>query len=45
VLSKNSRTDDWLKLKCKKRQEFVIAGYTDRSPSAYRQTKVMFFPS
>jgi bifunctional non-homologous end joining protein LigD len=25
------RTDDWLKLKCKKRQEFVIAGYTDRS--------------
>jgi len=25
------RTDDWLKLKCKKRQEFVIAGYMDRS--------------
>ena len=25
------RTDDWLKLKCKKRQEFVIAGYTDRA--------------
>jgi bifunctional non-homologous end joining protein LigD len=25
------RTDDWIKLKCKKRQEFVIAGYMDRS--------------
>jgi bifunctional non-homologous end joining protein LigD len=25
------RTDDWLKLKCKKRQEFVIAGYVDRT--------------
>ena len=25
------RTDDWLKLKCKKRQEFVIAGYSDRA--------------
>jgi bifunctional non-homologous end joining protein LigD len=25
------RTDDWLKLKCKKRQEFVIAGYVDRA--------------
>ena len=25
------RTETWLKLKCKLRQEFVIAGYTDRS--------------
>ena len=25
------RTETWLKLKCKQRQEFVIAGYTDRS--------------
>ena len=25
------RTDDWLKLKCKKRQEFVIAAYADRA--------------
>ena len=25
------RTDDWLKLKCNKRQEFVIAGYVDRA--------------
>lgn len=25
------RTDDWLKLKCKKRQEFVIGGYADRT--------------
>ena len=24
------RTDTWLKLKCKSRQEFVVAGYTDR---------------
>ena len=25
------RTGSWLKLKCKLRQEFVVAGYTDRS--------------
>lgn len=25
------RTESWLKLKCKLRQEFVVAGYTDRS--------------
>jgi len=25
------RTETWLKLKCKQRQEFVIVGYTDRS--------------
>lgn len=25
------RTADWLKLKCKHRQEFVVVGYTDRS--------------
>lgn len=25
------RADTWLKLKCKRRQEFVICGYTDRS--------------
>jgi bifunctional non-homologous end joining protein LigD len=28
------RTETWLKLKCKLRQEFVIAGYTDRSDGA-----------
>lgn len=27
----SSRTETWLKLKCKLRQEFVVAGYTDRS--------------
>jgi len=26
----SNRTEDWLKLKCKKRQEFVIIGYYDR---------------
>lgn len=25
------RTETWLKLKCKQRQEFVVCGYTDRS--------------
>ena len=25
------RTETWLKLKCRQRQEFVVAGYTDRS--------------
>lgn len=25
------RTESWLKLKCKQRQEFVVCGYTDRS--------------
>lgn len=25
------RTDTWLKLKCKQRQEFIVCGYTDRS--------------
>lgn len=29
------RTDDWIKLKCTKRQEFVIVGYTD--PKGSRQ--------
>lgn len=28
------RTRTWLKLKCKRRQEFVIVGYTDRSDEA-----------
>lgn len=28
------RTDDWLKLKCKFRQEFVVCGYTDRSDAS-----------
>jgi bifunctional non-homologous end joining protein LigD len=28
------RTETWLKLKCQLRQEFVIAGYTDRAGSA-----------
>jgi bifunctional non-homologous end joining protein LigD len=28
------RTETWLKLKCKLRQEFVVAGYTDRSDGA-----------
>ena len=27
----SSRTETWLKLKCKQRQEFVVCGYTDRS--------------
>jgi len=27
----STRTDTWLKLKCKRRQEFVICGYVDRS--------------
>lgn len=26
----SARTDTWIKLKCRQRQEFVIAGYTDR---------------
>ena len=28
------RTDTWLKLKCRQRQEFVIGGFTDRKGSA-----------
>ncbi|MDB5828393.1 MAG: ligase [Variovorax sp.] len=28
------RTDAWLKLKCKLRQEFVVCGYTDRSDNS-----------
>nr|WP_218628303.1 non-homologous end-joining DNA ligase [Variovorax sp. dw_954] len=28
------RSDAWLKLKCKLRQEFVVAGYTERSDNA-----------
>jgi bifunctional non-homologous end joining protein LigD len=28
------RTETWLKLKCKLRQEFVVCGYTDRSDGA-----------
>lgn len=28
------RSDSWLKLKCKLRQEFVVCGYTDRSDGA-----------
>ncbi|RZL90774.1 MAG: DNA ligase D [Variovorax sp.] len=27
----SGRTETWLKLKCKQRQEFVVCGYTDRS--------------
>ena len=27
----SARTDTWLKLKCRLRQEFVVCGYTDRS--------------
>ena len=27
----SARTETWLKLKCKQRQEFVVCGYTDRS--------------
>lgn len=27
----SGRTESWLKLKCKQRQEFVVCGYTDRS--------------
>lgn len=27
----STRSDTWLKLKCKQRQEFVVCGYTDRS--------------
>ncbi|MBS0445048.1 MAG: DNA ligase D [Proteobacteria bacterium] len=32
----SARTETWLKLKCRQRQEFVVAGYTDRgdAPSA-----------
>ncbi len=28
------RTETWLKLKCQQRQEFVVAGYTDRSDAS-----------
>ncbi|MEO6276247.1 DNA ligase D [Roseateles sp.] len=28
------RSDDWLKLKCQRRQEFVVIGFTDRSNAA-----------
>jgi bifunctional non-homologous end joining protein LigD len=28
------RTETWLKLKCKQRQEFIVCGYTDRSDGA-----------
>ena len=27
---RSARTDSWLKLKCRRRQEFVVGGYTDR---------------
>jgi bifunctional non-homologous end joining protein LigD len=27
----SKRTEDWLKLKCKQRQEFVVVGYTNRT--------------
>ena len=30
----SGRNGDWLKLKCKRRQEFVICGYTERSDDA-----------
>lgn len=30
------RSDSWLKLKCKLRQEFVVCGYTDRSDGAHQ---------
>ncbi len=29
------RSEDWLKLKCAKRQEFIIIGFTERSNSAH----------
>ncbi len=29
----NRRSDSWLKLKCQRRQEFVVLGFTDRSNS------------
>jgi bifunctional non-homologous end joining protein LigD len=30
----SARSEAWLKLKCKQRQEFVVAGYTERSDNA-----------
>ena len=30
----SSRSDTWLKLKCQRRQEFVVVGFTDRTNSA-----------
>jgi len=33
ALYASTRNDDWLKLKCTLRQEFVIGGYTDRANS------------
>jgi bifunctional non-homologous end joining protein LigD len=30
----SGRSDTWLKLKCQRRQEFVVVGFTDRSNSA-----------
>jgi bifunctional non-homologous end joining protein LigD len=27
----STRSNDWLKLKCKRRQEFVVCGFTDRA--------------
>ncbi|MDN7742413.1 DNA ligase D, partial [Burkholderia gladioli] len=32
-LYESRRSDDWIKLKCRHRQEFVIAGYTEPSGS------------
>ena len=34
ALYTSARSEAWLKLKCKQRQEFVVAGYTDRSDNA-----------
>lgn len=31
---RSARTDHWLKLKCRLRQEFVVAGFTDRGGAA-----------
>ena len=33
ALYASTRNDQWIKLKCSRRQEFVIGGYTDRSDS------------
>ncbi|MDP9964700.1 ATP-dependent DNA ligase [Variovorax paradoxus] len=30
------RSETWLKLKCKQRQEFVVCGYTDRTEASCR---------
>lgn len=32
----STRSETWLKLKCKRRQEFVVCGYTDRNDGSPR---------